>query len=52
MWVDDHLKFKGRIVRDGWIDQADKLSKGGTTEFAARVDKGKVATSKKVAKRA
>lgn len=21
-WVDDRLKFKGRIARDGWIDQA------------------------------
>jgi len=24
-WVDDHLKFKGRIQRDNWIDQAKKL---------------------------
>ncbi|WP_421791503.1 NADH-quinone oxidoreductase subunit NuoE [Hyphobacterium sp.] len=24
-WVDDRLKFKGRIERDGWIEQAKKL---------------------------
>ena len=28
-WVDTRLKFKGRIQRDGWIDQAKTLSKGG-----------------------
>lgn len=26
-WVDNRLKFKGRIVRDGWIAQAAKLAK-------------------------
>ena len=26
-WVDSRLKFKGRIVRDNWIDQAASLSK-------------------------
>ncbi len=26
-WVDDHLKFKGRIERDEWIKQAKKLAK-------------------------
>lgn len=25
-WVDESLKFKGRIDRDGWIDQAKKLA--------------------------
>jgi len=25
-WVDDYLSFKGRIERDGWIEQARKLS--------------------------
>ncbi len=24
-WVDEQLKFKGRIDREGWIDQAKKL---------------------------
>ena len=46
MWVDDHLKFKGRIARDNWIDQAAKLDAGEVTEFAARVDKGAVASSR------
>ncbi len=27
-WVDDNLKFKGRIERDEWIKQAKKLAKG------------------------
>ena len=26
-WVDSRLKFKGRIVRDNWVDQAAKLAK-------------------------
>ncbi len=46
MWVDDHLKFKGRIARDNWLDQAAKLHAGEVTEFASRVDKGVVASSK------
>lgn len=25
-WVDDYLQFKGRIDRDGWIDQAKSLT--------------------------
>ncbi|MGJ8622264.1 MAG: NADH-quinone oxidoreductase subunit E [Yoonia sp.] len=27
-WVDNRLKFKGRIVRDDWIGQAAELAKG------------------------
>jgi len=42
-WVDDNLlKFKGRVSRDGWVDQARILSSGGETEFSKRVAKGKV----------
>ncbi|MEM9434533.1 MAG: hypothetical protein AAGA12_11480 [Pseudomonadota bacterium] len=41
-WVDDRLKFKGRIERDGWIDQAKTLAKGEATEFSSRVKKGDV----------
>ena len=26
-WVDDRLKFKGRIERDNWVSQAAKLHK-------------------------
>jgi NADH-quinone oxidoreductase subunit E len=25
-WVDERLKFKGRIERDGWIEQAKALA--------------------------
>lgn len=35
-WVDERLKFKGRIERDGWIKQAKTLAKGGQTEFSKR----------------
>lgn len=41
-WVDDNLKFKGRIERDGWIEQAKKLAAGGETEFSKKVKKGDV----------
>ncbi len=30
-WVDDNLKFKGRIERDDWIGQAKTLAEGGDT---------------------
>ncbi|MEM5468683.1 NADH-quinone oxidoreductase subunit E [Celeribacter marinus] len=35
-WVDDNLKFKGRIERDGWVEQAKILAQGGQTEFSKR----------------
>ncbi len=41
-WVDDNLKFKGRIERDGWVDQAKILAEGGETAFSNKVKKGKV----------
>lgn len=42
-WVDANLKgFKGRVSRDGWVDQAKILATGGETEFSKRVDKGGV----------
>jgi NADH-quinone oxidoreductase subunit E len=27
-WMDDYLAFHGRIVRDGWLEQAAKLASG------------------------
>ena len=39
-WVDSRLKFKGRIARDGWIEQAKILAAGGETEFSTRAQKG------------
>ena len=42
-WVDANLKgFKGRVSRDGWVEQAKTLAAGGETEFSARVDEGQV----------
>ena len=35
-WVDERLKFKGRIERDDWIEQAKILAAGGETEFSKR----------------
>lgn len=35
-WVDRHLRFKGRIDRENWIDQARILASGGETEFSKR----------------
>lgn len=35
-WVDSRLKFKGRIERDGWIEQAKILAAGGETEFSKK----------------
>lgn len=32
-WVDDHLKFSGRIERDDWVRQAEALAKGGEAEY-------------------
>jgi len=35
-WVDEHLRFRGRIEREGWIEQARILAAGGDTEFSTR----------------
>jgi predicted flap endonuclease-1-like 5' DNA nuclease len=42
-WVDANLEgFKGRVSRDGWIEQAKTLAAGADTEFSRRVGKGEV----------
>lgn len=46
VWVDGYLSFKGRIDREQWIQQAKVLAAGGETEFAKRVAKGDVPSSK------
>ena len=48
-WIDDHLKFKGRIVRDQWIKQAKLLANGKEEEFASLYGNGGV-VEKKAAK--
>ena len=36
-WADQNLKgFKGRVSRDGWVEQATKLAAGEETAFAAK----------------
>ncbi len=44
--VDKRLKFRGRIVREKWVEQARVLAEGGETDFARRVAKGDVPTSR------
>lgn len=39
-WVDDHLKFGGRIEREEWIAQAKLLANGDYAEFYKRYDTG------------
>ncbi len=45
-WVASFLRFPGRIDREDWVAQAKILASGRTTEFARRVDAGKVPTSR------
>ena len=45
-WIDTHLAFSGRIIREDWIGQAKLLAQGEETEFSKRVNKGEVVTSK------
>jgi NADH-quinone oxidoreductase subunit E len=41
-WVDDNLlRFKGRVSRDNWKQQAKILAIGDETEFSKQVSKGK-----------
>ncbi|MCI2393024.1 NADH-quinone oxidoreductase subunit E [Aliiroseovarius sediminis] len=35
-WVDEQLSFKGRIERDGWVEQARILADGGETAFSRK----------------
>jgi predicted flap endonuclease-1-like 5' DNA nuclease len=44
--VSQVLDFKGRIERENWIEQARILASGGQTEFARRVDRGELESSK------
>ena len=46
-WIEKHLDFPGRIVREKWVEQAKILASGQDTEFSKRVEAGEVATSKK-----
>jgi predicted flap endonuclease-1-like 5' DNA nuclease len=39
-WVDDHLKFNGRIKREEWIRQARLLAEGKEEEFTKQYGTG------------
>ncbi|MGE4324843.1 MAG: NADH-quinone oxidoreductase subunit NuoE [Pseudodonghicola sp.] len=41
-WVDTRLAFKGRVERDGWIEQAKQLAAGEETEFSKRAKDDKI----------
>jgi predicted flap endonuclease-1-like 5' DNA nuclease len=45
-WVGSYLAFPGRIEREDWVSQAKQLATGAETEFAKRVKRGEIATSK------
>jgi len=45
-WVDSAISFPGRAEREKWVEQAKALANGETTEFAERVKRGEVSTSK------
>lgn len=45
-WIDGYLRFKGRIDREDWINQAKLLAGGGETDFSKRVEAGDVPSSK------
>lgn len=53
-WVDEHLRFKGRIERDDWVKQAKLLATGEMSKFEAefgiRKSQGRSARSKSDAK--
>ncbi|TCT11278.1 NADH dehydrogenase subunit E [Tepidamorphus gemmatus] len=38
-WIDGYLKFRGRIGREKWIEQARTLASGGETDFSKRYGK-------------
>ena len=35
-WVDNYLSFSGRIEREDWVGQAQKLAAGESTDFSER----------------
>ena len=44
-WVDEHLRFKGRIEREEWIPQAKLLAAGKEAEFTRLYGTGGMASS-------
>ena len=46
VWVNSAISFPGRAEREKWVEQAKVLANDETTEFAERVKRGEVSTSK------
>jgi NADH-quinone oxidoreductase subunit E len=46
-WVDDHIKFNGRIEREEWVAQCKLLAAGEDEEFARRWGTGGLKPGKK-----
>ena len=47
VWVGNEIGFPGRVARENWIGEARIFAEGGTTEHAARVERGQIRTSRK-----
>ncbi len=45
-WVDDHLRFNGRIAREEWIKQAGLLAEGNEAEFTKQYGTGGIRNAK------
>lgn len=45
-WVDDHLRFNGRIAREEWIKQASLLAAGKEAEFTKQYGTGGLRNTK------
>jgi predicted flap endonuclease-1-like 5' DNA nuclease len=45
-WVDDHLRFNGRISREEWIKQASLLAQGKEEEFTKQYGTGGMRNNK------
>jgi predicted flap endonuclease-1-like 5' DNA nuclease len=45
-WVDDHLRFNGRIAREEWIKQAALLADGKEAEFTKQYGTGGLRNNK------
>jgi NADH-quinone oxidoreductase subunit E len=37
-WMDGYLRFRGRIEREAWVDQAKRLARGEATPFSKEYD--------------
>ena len=45
-WVGNEIGFPGRVQRENWVAESRILAEGGMTEHAAKVEAGKIKTSR------